>query len=448
MESQSQQLHVIFLPYPTPGHMIPMVDTARLFAKHGATVTIILTEANAKTFQQVIDNDFNSGYPIKFHVLKFPAAEAGLPDGFENLSLANTRESLSKFHLGLSILRHQIEVVFQDLKPDCIVSDMMFPWTVDSAAKLGIPSKHKPYEGLVSDTNNKLSIPGLPQNIEMTTQQIEEWRTQDGALARYMQDMHESDRRSYGTVCNTFHDLESDYEELYKTIKGVKAWSLGPVSAWANKDDDKNAIRGHMEVLAEEPEWLNWLNSKQDETVLYMSFGSLVRVTQAQLVEIAHGLENSGHNFIWVIRKMGSGDHEDGENNNILKDFEKRMKESKRGYIIWNWAPQLFILDHPAIGGIVTHCGWTSVLESLKAVPVGAKENKFWASVSEEDAVVTREEISKAVALLMGGEEGREMRKRARKLGEAAKRTIEEGGHSYNNLIQLLDELKSLKKAR
>ncbi|KAJ1387579.1 UDP-glycosyltransferase family, conserved site [Sesbania bispinosa] len=472
--SQPQQLHVIFVPYPTPGHMIPMVDTARLFAKHGATVTIILTEANAKTFQQVIDNDFNSGYPIRFHVLKFPAAEAGLPDGFENLSLANTRESLSKFHLGFSTLRHQIEVVFQDLKPDCIVSDMMLPWTVDSAAKLGIPSKHKPYEGLVSDTH-KFSIPGLPQNFEMTTQQLEEWRTKDGPMARHMQDVLESDSRSYGTVCNSFHDLESDYEELYKTIKGIKAWSLGPVSAWANKDDDKNATRGHMEVLAEEPEWLNWLNSKQDETVLYMSFGSIVRVTQAQLVEIAHGLENSGHNFIWVIRKMGSGDHEDGENNNILKDFEKRMKESKRGYIIWNWAPQLFILDHPAIGGFVTHCGWTSVLESLKAglpmvtfpffaeqfynekllvdvlkigVPVGAKQNKLWASVSEEDPVVTREEISKAAALLMGGEEGREMRRRARKLGDAAKKTIEEGGHSYNNLIQLLDELKSLKKAR
>ncbi|KAJ1387576.1 hypothetical protein SESBI_39845 [Sesbania bispinosa] len=88
----------------------------------------------------------------------------------------------------------------------------------------------------------------------MTTQQLEEWRTQDGALARYMQDVLESDSRSYGTVCNSFHDLESDYEELYKSIKGVKAWSLGPVSTWANKDDDKNTIRGHMEVLAQEPE--------------------------------------------------------------------------------------------------------------------------------------------------------------------------------------------------
>jgi len=37
---------------------------------------------------------------------------------------------------------------------------------------------------------------------------------------------------------------------------------------------------------------------------------------------------------------------------------------------------------------------------------------------------------------------------RAKKLGDAAKRTIDEGRDSYNNLIQLIDELKSLKKSK
>jgi UDP:flavonoid glycosyltransferase YjiC (YdhE family) len=49
---ESQQLHVVFVPFPTPGHMIPMIDTARLFAKHGVDVTIITTHANASTFQK------------------------------------------------------------------------------------------------------------------------------------------------------------------------------------------------------------------------------------------------------------------------------------------------------------------------------------------------------------------------------------------------------------
>ncbi|WJX82240.1 soyasapogenol B glucuronide galactosyltransferase [Trifolium repens] len=190
-----------------------------------------------------------------------------------------------------------------------------------------------------------------------------------------------------------------------------------------------------MEEFGKEAEWLNWLNSKENESVLYVSFGSLTRLAHAQLVEIAHGLENSGHNFIWVVRK---NDRDEGENS-FLQDFEQRAKESKKGYIIWNWAPQLLILDHPAA--------------------VGSKVNKFWLNIGEEkaprlniveeDVLVKREEIVKAVEILMGsGQEGKTMRTRAKKLSDAAKKTVEEGGHSYNNLIQLIDELKSLKIAR
>jgi len=111
---------------------------------------------------------------------------------------------------------------------------------------------------------------------------------------------------------------------------GIKLWSIGPVSSWANKDDEKKANRGHIEELGKEAEWLNWLNSKQNESVLYVSFGSLTRLYNAQIVEIAHGLENSVHNFIWVVRKKESDESE----NTFLLDFEQRMKESKKGYII------------------------------------------------------------------------------------------------------------------
>ncbi|XP_004492517.1 soyasapogenol B glucuronide galactosyltransferase [Cicer arietinum] len=488
MESQSQQLNVIFVPYPTPGHMIPMIDTARLFAKHGANVTIITTHANASTFQKSIDSDFNSGHPIKTQLIQFPSAQLGLPEGVENIKSGTSQEMLGKISQGISMLQDQIEIVLQDQQPDCIVSDMFYPWTVESAAKLGIPRlyyysssyfsscsahfirKYKPHENLVSDTQF-FSIPSLPHNIEITSLQLEEWLRTRNEFSDYLNVIYESEGRSYGTLYNSFHELESDYEQLYKSTMGIKAWSVGPVSTWVNKDDVEKARRGHSKDLAVESELLNWLNSKENESVLYVSFGSLTRLSHAQIVELAYGLENSSQSFIWVIRKKDKD--EDGEG--FLEDFEERMKESKKGYIIWNWAPQVLLLDHPATGGIVTHCGWNSILESLSAglsmitwpmfaeqfynekllvdvskigVPVGSKVNKFWASVGE-DAVVKREEIAKAVALLMGSEEESiEMRRRARKIGDAAKKSIEEGGSSYNNLMQLIDELKSLKISR
>ncbi|KAK7294781.1 hypothetical protein RJT34_17677 [Clitoria ternatea] len=492
-ESHSQ-LNVIFLPYPTPGHMLPMVDTAGLFAKQGVSVTIITTHANASTFRKAIDLDFTCGHPIRFKVLLFPSAQVGLPDGLENIKDATSLQFFGKLSYGLSILKDRIDVLFQDLKPDCLVTDMMYPWTVDSAAKLKIPRlyfysssyfsicaghfvrKHKPHESIAVSDNHKFQIPGLRHHIEMTTLQLEEWlRTKtDNFTAKMMNEIYESESRSYGTLCNSFHEFESDFEQLYQTIKGIKGWSVGPVSAWISKGetDEIKANKGHKEDLEEKSEWLSWLNSKQNESVLYVSFGSLTRLSHTQIVEIAHGLENSGQNFIWVIRKKG--EDEAGEQS-FLIEFEERMKESKKGFIIWNWAPQLLILSHPAIRGIVTHCGWNSILESVSAglpmitwpmfseqfynerllvdvlkigVPVGSKENKFWATAGEV-AVVGREDIAKAVMKFMGrDEECIEMRMRARKLCDASKKSIEEGGSSYNNLIQLIDELKSLKASR
>ncbi|KAJ1426840.1 UDP-glucuronosyl/UDP-glucosyltransferase [Sesbania bispinosa] len=490
MESQPHhQLNVIFLPFPAPGHMNPMVDTARLFAKHGASVTIITTHANTLTFQKAIDSDFSSGYPIRTHVLPFPSTQVGVPGGVENLKDASFPEMWNKISHGISILKDQIELLFQDLKADCIVTDMLYPWTVNSAAKLGIPrlyfysssyfsnyasyavKNYKSHESLVSDTN-KFTIAGFPESIEITALQLAEWiRTKDFPQD-FLDAICESESRSYGALYNSFYELESDYEQLYKRTVGIKSWSVGPVSTWVSNDDGKKANRRHKEGLEEEPEWRKWLNSKQNESVLYVSFGSLIRLPNAQLVELAHGLENSGHNFIWVIRKKDEGEDKD---NSFLQDFEQRVKESNKGYIMWNWAPQLLIFDHPAIGGVVTHCGWNTTIESLSAglamitwpmcaeqffneklvtdvlkigVPIGSKENKLWESMSE-DVVVSREEISKAVVLLMGREEeSMEMRKRARKLGDAAKKSIEEGGSSFNNLMQLLDEMKSLKRSR
>lgn len=467
--------------------MNPMIDTARLFARHGVNVTIIATPANALAFQKAIDSDFSFGYHIRTQLVPFPAVQVGLPEGVENMKDGTSLEILGRIHHGISVLRSQIEILFQDLHPDCIVSDMFYPWTVESAEKLGIPRiffysssylsncavhsirRHRPQERLVSDTD-KFTIPNFPHRIEMTRLQLTNWERVRKDVPHFFVEMFESEYRSYGALYNSFHELESEYEQLHKSIVGIKSWNIGPVSAWVNKDDGQKVKEEHKEDLPEEPEWLTWLNTEQNESVIYVNFGSLTRLPHAQLVELAYGLQHSGHSFIWVMRKKDESENEDS----FLQEFEDNMKESRKGFIVWNWAPQQQILNHPAIGGFVTHCGWNSILESLNAglpiitwpmfaeqffnerllvdvlkigVPVGAKENKFWA-LGDKDDVVGREEIANAVVQLMEKEEGKEMRRRARKLTDASNKTIEKGGHSYNNLIQLIDELKSLKTSK
>jgi hypothetical protein len=105
---------------------------------------------------------------------------------------ATSTEILGKIGRGLWILQDPIEVLFQELQPDCIVTDMMY-CTVDSATKLGIPRiyyssssyfsncaahfirKYRPYDdNLVSDTQ-KFTLPGLPHIIEMNPLQMPNW---------------------------------------------------------------------------------------------------------------------------------------------------------------------------------------------------------------------------------------------------------------------------------
>ncbi|CAJ2670890.1 unnamed protein product [Trifolium pratense] len=156
---------------------------------------------------------------------------------------------LVKIIHGIAMIQEQIELLFEDMQPDCIVSDMLYPWTVESAGKLGSPriyhysssyfasctahfiKKHKPHENLVSDTDS-FSIPNLPHNIEITSLQ-QDWVRKGNELSDYFDAIYESEGRSYGTLFNRFHELEGDYEKLYKSTKGIKAWSVGPVSASA-----------------------------------------------------------------------------------------------------------------------------------------------------------------------------------------------------------------------
>ncbi|KAK9942045.1 hypothetical protein M0R45_007734 [Rubus argutus] len=119
---------------------------------------------------------------------------------------------------------------------------------------------------------------------------------------------------------------------------GKKAWGIGPVSL-CNRNEADKAERGQAASVDEESlQWcLNWLDSQEPDSVVYISFGSLARLSYRQLIEIAHGLENSTHPFIWVIGKVfkseqGNENHEDEEN--WLVGFEQRMKESKRGVVI------------------------------------------------------------------------------------------------------------------
>ncbi|KAJ0809088.1 putative trans-zeatin O-beta-D-glucosyltransferase [Helianthus annuus] len=176
--------------------------------------------------------------------------------------------------------------------------------------------------------------------------------------------------------------------------------------------------------------------------------------------ELAIGLEKSGQKFIWVLRDADKGDIFKGEGRNIElpKGFEERVEG--QGLVVREWAPQLEILAHNATGGFMSHCGWNSSMEGITmGVPFAAwpmhsdqPRNamlitdvlKIGVNVGDwgcDGEVVTSSVIEKAIRILMDSEEGKEIRKRANKLGEDVRQSLEEGGVTRMEINAFVDHI-------
>ncbi|RLN07631.1 crocetin glucosyltransferase 2-like [Panicum miliaceum] len=190
-----------------------------------------------------------------------------------------------------------------------------------------------------------------------------------------------------------------------------------------------------------------WLDARPARSVVYVSFGSLAKPDVVQVAEMAEGLYDSGKAFLWVVRAS--------ELSKVPENFADKSKE--RGLIV-TWSPQLEVLAHPAVGCFVTHCGWNSTMEAMGAgVPMVAMPQwsdqtmnaKYIEDVwrvgvrvrPDERGVVRKEEVERCVTEVMEGERSAEYRQNATNWKEKAKRAMNEGGSSNNNILEFIGKL-------
>nr|BBQ05022.1 chalcononaringenin 2'-O-glucosyltransferase [Dianthus caryophyllus] len=483
MGTEPQRLHVVFFPLMAAGHMIPTLDIAKLFAAHHVKTTIVTTPLNAPTFLKPLQSYTNIGPPIDVQVIPFPAKEAGLPEGVENFEHFTSDEMSLKFLKAAELLEEPLIQVLERCKPkaDCLVADMLLPFATEVAAKFDIPRlvfhgsccfalsvmdafiKYQPHKD-VSNDDEEFVIPHLPHEIKITRMQLNEGVKQNKQDSMWMDVLGralESEIKSYGVIVNSFYELEAEYADFYRKVMGRKMWQIGPVSL-CNRENEAKFQRGKDSSI-DENACLKWLDSKKPNSVIYVCFGSLTEVSLLQLHEIAKGLQASEQDFIWVIRRSNTNGEETEDI--FPKGFEERTKG--KGLIIKGWAPQVLILDHEAVGGFVTHCGWNSTLEGISCgvpmvtwpafaeqfyieklvteilktgIPVGSKH---WNRTIECN--VKWEDIKEVVRRLMIEEEGVKIRSRALKLKNMARKAIDEGGSSYVELTSLIQELSNYK---
>ncbi|OAE26715.1 hypothetical protein AXG93_3310s1140 [Marchantia polymorpha subsp. ruderalis] len=195
----------------------------------------------------------------------------------------------------------------------------------------------------------------------------------------------------------------------------------------------------------QDQECLRWLDKQSAKSVLYIAFGTLANLKTDEVSVVARGLEASGAKYLWNL-KIPAGSSLEAC---LPAGFLERT--SDHGFLLTGWAPQVKILQHPSLGGFMTHCGWNSTTESLCsgipliAAPVFADQCLNARVVTEKLNVgvaltpgykhdgyeISSTEVEKAIKTLMFDDIGREIRKNAEEEQKRLLATMAPGGTTY-----------------
>ncbi|CAN6217347.1 unnamed protein product [Urochloa humidicola] len=459
--------HIAIFPFLAKGHTIPLIHLAHYLHRHGlAAVTFFTTPGNAAFVR-----DGLSGADAAVVELTFSADVPGIPPGVESAEGLTSMASFAVFADATSLLRPHLEAALAEAQPPAslLVTDPFLYWTKPSAEKLGIPKvsffgisafaqvmrevrvRHDPcatlrHDEVDADGNPAtFTVPEFP-HIKLTFEDfmapfgdpasIAPMLELDGKLGKAIEE-------SQGLLINTFHGMEAQYVDFWNQHVGPRAWPVGPLCL---------TQPAPVVPIEAQPSWMEWLDNKAADgrAVLYVALGTLAAIPELQLKEVANGLERAEVDFIWAVRP---------ENIDLGSGFEERTKG--RGLVVREWVDQLEILKHESVRGFLSHCGWNSVLESIAAgvplvvwpmhadQPFNAKflvdELKIAVRVQTSDrtirGLVTSEEVSKVVRMLILGEEGVDMAKNVGELSTSAEEAMAEGGPSWKALKDMITEL-------
>ncbi|XP_050366365.1 mogroside IE synthase-like [Argentina anserina] len=451
-EDGAYKAHCVVVPFPTQGHINPMLQFSKRLERKGLKVTLVTT----KSFQNRSSSQSTS------------IALETISDGYDDGGMVvaeSTEDYLDRFReIGSRTLTEVIHKLSDSgHRVDGIVYDAFMPWPLDVAKGFGIVGVPfftqscavnniycHVHQGLlkVPPSTDETLLPGVRVPLRASDMpSFVSAPSQYPAFLRMVVDQFSNVDKADWIFCNTFYELE--VEEADWMLKFWPLRTIGPTipSMYLDKRHEDDKEYGFSLFKPNSDACMTWLNDRPKGSVAYVSFGSLAELGAEQMEELAWGLKNSNICFLWVVREK--------EATKLPSGFAEAIKE--KGLVI-SWCPQLEVLANEAIGCFVTHCGWNSTLEALSsgvpmvAVPQWTDQStnaKYIMDVwkmglrakADEEGIMRRQEIENCVREIMEGERGKEIKKNAWKWKELARKAVDEGGSSDRNIDEFIAKL-------
>ncbi|KAM3236912.1 UDP-glucosyltransferase 29-like [Capsicum annuum] len=453
MAINEKSLSVLMFPWLGHGHVSPFLELAKKLVTRNFIIFLCSTPANLKSIKQKLINE-NLTQKIHLIEIHLPCL-TDLPPHYHTTN-GLPPHLMSTLKKAFAMSRPIFTQILNAIEPDLLLYDLLQPWAPKVAAEKNIPSvcfvtsSATMFSYMFHNFQNPNLVFPYPsiyyRDYELARmiknkdlESIEQQKKDDTSVKLCFK------RSSNIVLIKGFKELDGKYCDYISSLTNKRVVPVGPLVQEPTSDVDNSLI-------------LKWLNQKSKGSTVFVSFGSEYFLSQEDREEIAHGLEQSRVNFVWVVR-FPKGEKLKLEQALPLGFFKK---VGERGMVVEDWAPQAKILAHPNIGGFVSHCGWNSVMESMKiGVPIIAMpmhlDQPLNARLVEEVGVglevvrdkngkLERETISQVINKVVLGKEGEPIRAKAKKMSATlGVKGDEEIDDVVQELVKLCKKSKSIR---
>ncbi|XP_075488101.1 mogroside IIIx synthase-like [Primulina tabacum] len=433
MEKDKAKSRILMFPYLSYSHVYPYFELAKRLFNRNFHIYFCSSAINLETIKKTMQKQSPTDSSIELVELNVPSLPQLPPDlhTTKNVPPNLTSALLQAFQMS----RSSFCEIFNNLKPDLVIYDYFEPWVPKLASRLAVPSVYFSTVGAATFSYfHHLFTHGSVFAFPFKEIYLLEHEKND-VKARIEVEIEDADQDFADGMLRLSSEIV-----LIKGSKGFDEKHMDHLSVLCQKRIVPVGLLVHdSEGNKENSDILRWLSEKERFSTLFICFGSEYFLSKGQIQEIAKGLELCDVNFIWVV-KFSVEDELVTLEEALPQGFRERVKG--RGMVVNGWAPQAKILSNPSTGAFASHCGWSSVTESLYySVPIIAMPIRYDQPINArlvvdagigvevvkgQDSLFTGEELSKSISKIFVERTGEDIRSKTRKLSQKIKEEEEQ----------------------